>query len=129
MTEKWRDIPGYEGCYQVSTAGRVRSLDREKLVVCSNRSYVARWRGRVLKTFPDHDGYIRVTLGADDKRRVHSLVLLVFVGLCPDNHEVLHKNHNAADARLRNLKYGTRSENLKMDYANGSRVKHKRKNT
>lgn len=47
-----------------------------------------------------------------------------FVGPCPAGHEVLHLNHTPGDNRRRNLKYGTRSENIKMDFAAGTRKKH-----
>ncbi len=53
---------------------------------------------------------------------VHGLVMLAFVGPCPEGLEVLHKNHQPADNKRTNLKYGTRSENLKMDYKRGRRT-------
>jgi hypothetical protein len=55
---------------------------------------------------------------------VHRLVLLAFVGPCPAGHEVLHLNHQPADNRLENLRYGTRSENIAMDWAVGTRRMH-----
>lgn len=47
--------------------------------------------------------------------------MLAFEGPCPKGCEVLHLNHNPSDNRRANLKYGTRSENMKMDYAVGVR--------
>lgn len=55
---------------------------------------------------------------------VHTLVMLAFKGPCPANMEILHMDHNPANNVLTNLKYGTRSENLKMDYTAGVRTTH-----
>ena len=62
MGEIWKDIAGYEGLYQVSNLGRVRSLPRVNL--CVNRKYVR--KGKVLKGMSDKDGYLYVLLS---KRR------------------------------------------------------------
>lgn len=122
--EYWKDIPGYSGRYQASTAGRVRSLDREIFVderKSKRGSFMRKCKGRVLRPGPHPSGHLSVALGLGYSKMVHHLVLLAFVGPVPENHEALHKNHDPADNRLSNLKYGTRSENIKMDYATGSR--------
>ena len=122
--ERWKDIPGYKGRYQASTAGRVRSLDREVFVderKSKRGNFIRKCKGRILKPGPHPSGHLSIALGANNSQLVHQLVLLTFVGPMPDGHETLHKNHKPADNRLTNLKYGTRSENLKADYENGSR--------
>jgi len=125
--EQWKDIPGYKGRYQASTAGRVRSLDREVFVKYAigpkaGTTVLRPLKGRFLRPRSDIRGYKYVGLGTKHKsKRVHRLVMLTFVGPCPVGCEVLHLNHCRADNRQSNLKYGTRSENLKMDYKNGSR--------
>lgn len=110
--EVWRPIPGYEGSYEVSDRGRVRSLDRKV-------PQVSRWgepmwrrlRGQILKPEPYPRGYQRVHLGTRGKWFVHQLVMLAFVGPCPDGLEVCHGHGNASDNRLINLRYDTHLEN------------------
>lgn len=116
--ENWADIPGFTGRYQVSDFGRVRSVDR--LIVSKNRIY--RWKGKVLSPGPAQSGHVSVALGRSNSKSVHALVMLAFVGPPPPGMEVLHRNERPADNRLANLKYGSRSENLKMDYASGVRT-------
>ena len=75
----------------------------------------------MLRPGATRSGHLSVAIGKNNSCAVHQLVMQAFVGPCPDGCEVLHLNHNPADNRLVNLKYGTRSENLKMDYAAGTR--------
>lgn len=108
--EVWKDIPGYEGLYQVSDHGRVKSLARK--VERGAGFYVC--KERVLKPALV-DGYPMVALSRNGKAksiRVHILVMLTFVGPCPEGQEVLHKNGIRSDARLSELSYGTRRENM-----------------
>lgn len=123
-TEEWRDVPGFEGRYQVSDAGRVRSLPHRVRVVLRGRDATRLSPGRVLRPGRTKSGHITVALGRGNSRPVHQLVLEAFVGPRPQGCEVLHVNHKPADNRLENLRYGTRSENLKMDYAAGTRRTH-----
>lgn len=106
--EEWRPIPGYEGFYQVSNLGRVRSLSR---VTCYGR----KMRGRILRQAVHPSGHLSVNLCADRSHRkgkVHQLVLFAFVGPPPPNCEALHGDGNPANNRIDNLTWGTRSENL-----------------
>lgn len=103
LPELWRPIPGYEGTYEVSTLGRVRSRPRE------------RTRGGILKTPPGTSGYPEVRLYADGvgrTRRIHVLVCLAFLGPCPAGLEVRHLDDDKTNPTLPNLLYGTRSENV-----------------
>lgn len=120
--EIWKDIPGHAGRYQVSDEGRVRSLDRPVRVVCQGIDTVRIAKGKVLRPGPSKSGHVTVALGRGNSRLVHQLVLEAFVGPCPAGCEVLHLNHVPADNRLPNLRYGTRSENLRMDYQAGRRT-------
>jgi hypothetical protein len=120
--ETWKDIPGYEGRYQVSDEGRVRSLDRPVRVVCHGVEAVRIAKGKLLQPGRNGSGHVTVALGKGNSRQVHQLVLEAFVGPCPAGCEVLHLNHQHADNRLENLRYGTRSENLRMDYQAGRRT-------
>ena len=97
--EIWKDIPNYEGMYQVSNLGRVKSLKRGKQ--------------HFLKCWEHCSGYIHVGLSINFKRKtfkVHRLVMLAFVG--ESDLQVNHKNGIKADNRLENLEYCTRSENI-----------------
>jgi hypothetical protein len=130
MTE-WRDIPGYP-FYQASSDGRVRSVDR---VVHFSPSWRApqgykRWtKGRELRPAVhnsprNNSGHLMVMLGRKVHLDVHVAVALAFHGPRPEGCEVLHLNHDPADNRPENLKWGTRSENLRMDYESGIRGRH-----
>jgi hypothetical protein len=104
--------------------GRVRSVQRRIRAQASERRR-AHWRvykSVMLKPGPSlaNSGHMTVVLGRKaGSYCVHALVLLAFVGPRPKGKETLHLNHTPADNRLVNLRYGTRSENLKMDYARG----------
>jgi len=75
MEEVWKDIPGYEGRYQASTEGRIRSLDQE----VKRGKGTLKIRGRVLKKTLDAAGYPTVSLGyKKPKIRTHILIALTF---------------------------------------------------
>lgn len=107
MIKIWKDIPKYEGKYQVSNFGDVRSYCR------SNTP-------KILKPGRMPQGHLSVALGRGNSRCVHELVLLAFVGEKPHKHECRHLNGNPADNRLENLAWGTRSENIKDAVAHGT---------
>ena len=113
--ETWKPIPGWEDLYEVSDHGKVRSLDR------IDRNGIRR-RGRVLKSSADSNGRLRLTLHKNGQRksvRVHRLVLLAFVGPCPDGMEACHANDTPADNRLSNLRWDTPSANQYDAVRNG----------
>lgn len=113
----WRDIPGYEGFYQVSPDGEVRSVARE--VWQQNRpgrsAYARHFQTRLLKPSPDFHGYASVTLHAHGRKAtkgIHKLVALVFIGPPPDGHGVRHLDGDRSNPRLSNLVYSTQKVNL-----------------
>lgn len=108
---EWRDIPGWEGFYQVSDDGHVKGLAR---VSPAADGRVWNVPERELKVTADRLGYCRINLVRQGVRKsplIHRLVMLAFVGPCPEGLEVRHLNGNPVDNRLENLSYGTRSEN------------------
>lgn len=111
--EVWTDIPEYEGRYQVSNMGRVKSLDRS---VIDKKGRKHPTTGRVMKPVPDKKtGHLRIGLFKDNKRcvlYVHRLVMEAFVGQCPSNMEVCHNDGDSSNNRLDNLRYDTRNENM-----------------
>lgn len=119
VIENWLAVPGFEGAYEVSSLGAVRSLPR---VVAEPRGS-RRLRGRVLRAHPDSLGYPAVTLrhaGREERWRVHQLVMHVFIGSqCPGT-VVRHLNDDKLDNRLSNLAYGTQGDNIRDIVRNGN---------
>jgi hypothetical protein len=118
MTEHWLPIVGYEGMYEVSDLGRVRSLDRID-------SSGARRRGKMLKLLIEQTAgqtqYFGVRLSKNSKvwpYRVHRLVLDAFVGPCPDGKECCHLNDIGTDNRLENLRWDVHKANARDQVRN-----------
>ncbi len=111
MTELWRDIPGYEGKYQASNLGHIRSLDRRVPCVHGATRSV---RGRILKPAASkYVPHLSVVLGHGAAGSpVHVLVALTFIGPRPDGQDVRHLDGNPTNNRADNLAYGTRTENI-----------------
>lgn len=105
--EIWKDVEGYEGYYQVSSLGRVRSVDRE--IVYSNGK-VHLFKGRILIARQDKDGYLSVILSKNNKikgYRVHRLVAQAFIPN-PDNLPcVNHKDETPFHNNVDNLEWCT----------------------
>lgn len=107
--EEWRDIKGYEGKYQVSNLGNVRSLDRVQ--VYSN-GRVHTYKGQQLKLISDGKGYLYVSLGKHNNKSVHRLVAETFLPN-PDNlPEVNHKDENGENNCVDNLEWCSKSYNI-----------------
>jgi hypothetical protein len=130
-SERWLPVPEFEGLYEVSDHGRVRSLDRQFTIEMPGGWHTASgpttrtYKGRVLRPNPrGPGGYPRVSLsrpGQQQKPRlVHHLVLEAFVGPRPDDMEALHGPAGKLDASLANLHWGTRSENMRDKTRDGN---------
>lgn len=122
VIEVWKDIPGFEGWYQVSDQGQVRSLDRYVNAKLGAKKLV---RGQILIHGFDTDLYWKVGLwrnGEVETWKVHSLVLLAFVGPMPDGLQTRHLNGNKDHNHLGNLKYGTVLENSEDRTQHGTQV-------
>lgn len=113
--ERWLPVVGYEGLYEVSDAGRVRSVDR-----IGFRG--KRLRGRILAFRMLPNGRPRVSLSRDgvavDAYPYH-LVLEAFAGPRPDGMECLHWDDDSMNNGLPNLRWGTRAENMRDMSRNG----------
>jgi len=116
--EEWRAIAGYEGLYEVSDLGRVRSLRSR-----GNGTFGAwdRLRPEPLVRRPKRNrrGYVVVAIG-DGTRPVHQLVLEAFVGPRPFGYVTGHLNGQPADNRLVNLAWITSSENQQHRFLHGT---------
>ncbi len=110
MKEVFKNVKGYEGLYQVSNLGRVKSF--------------IKWRGkpeRILKGRPDSKGYLNVVLYKDKKSknfRIHKLVAFNFLKTGPSNLVVDHINNIKTDNRLINLQLITNRLNISKDVKN-----------
>lgn len=123
--EIWKDIPNYEGLYQVSSYGNVKSLDRKvngkwgKMLI----------KGKLLSLVKEKDGYYVVNLYKNHKTqqfRVHRLVAEVFIPNPNNLPEVNHKNEDKTDNKVDNLEFCTTKYNC--NYGNRNRKIRKRIN-
>lgn len=124
MKENWEDILGYEGYYQVSDKGSVRSLDRvETYFNPIHGGLVSRNRkGRNLQQKVDRYGYCCVHLrkeGTSSHRSVHRLVATHFLENPENKPTVNHKDCNKKNNELANLEWATVQENTAHAYNNG----------
>ena len=109
MIEEWRDIEGYEGLYQVSNTGRVKSLDRIAIMSRYGKEIERRIKGRLLKAWIAQD-YFHVTLCKRGKIKapfVHKLVAAAFIDNPNKYKTVNHKDENKKNNRADNLEWCT----------------------
>lgn len=115
MHTLWKDIPGYEGRYQASTDGQIRSVDRRVRLVAHGKETTRLVRGRILRPgVYTKSGHISVVLGhVANGSPVHALVALTFLGPRPEGCDVCHNDGNPKNNAVNNLRYDTRAENIK----------------
>ena len=127
--ELWKDVKNYEGLYQVSTLGRVRSLDKYIDVKIRNVDKVLK-RGKILKPVYDKNGYLKVFLCKNGKGtyfRVHRLVAKTFIPN-PDNLPcVNHKDEDKTNNYPYNLEWCTDEYNKNYGTAIKRRVEKQSK--
>ena len=113
MQEEWKDIPGFEGRYQVSNFGRVKSLDREELQRDAHGGYsIFRYKGRILRQTKIGQGYMVVPLGQDHQCcRVHRLVAMAFIEPVRGKDMINHIDGDRTNNHVDNLEWCTNQEN------------------
>ena len=114
--EMWRDIRGYEGLYQVSNYGRVRSLDR---YVKGKSNSLRLLKGRIIRQI-QHGDYLHVLLyrnGVGKWLEVHQLVAQTFIPNPHDYDVVHHKDHDPSNNRVENLEWMPNNEHAAMHAA------------
>ncbi len=121
LLEHWRPVVEYEGLYEVSNVGVVRSLGR---TIRRSDGRVQTKLPRVVKQCDFGTGYLSVRLFDRDGRKVavgvQRVVLAAFVGPCPDGCEACHNNGNRADCRASNLRWDTHVNNCADRVAHGT---------
>jgi hypothetical protein len=118
LTEYWVDIRGYEGYYQVSNYGNVRSLDR---VITEQTGKTQTLKGRILKPHTNSSGYYQINLNRKSIRTtfaIHQLVAQAFLDNRSSKPLVNHINGIKTDNNVNNLEWATYSENLEHAYKN-----------
>lgn len=122
--EIWKPVPGWEGLYDASSEGRVRSLD--KTITATSRwgtPQVYFRAGKVLKPKFDRDGYLGVHLvhaGRNKHYKVHQLVCMAFHGPAPKGHVVAHGDGTRTNNVPENLRWATTQENHRDRWKHGT---------
>ncbi|MDN6735933.1 MAG: NUMOD4 motif-containing HNH endonuclease [Tetragenococcus koreensis] len=120
MEEIWKNIPGYEGIYEASNLGRIRT--HKNKITFTEKHGRRRWKQRILKQKTDKNGYKRVELWKDGQHKtriVHQLVAITFLPNRENKPLINHKDCNPSNNHIDNLEWATYSENLIHAYVNG----------
>lgn len=121
MIEMWKDIPGYEGIYQASTLGRIRSVEGKKTY--SSRCGERCWKSRILKGRGDNPRTgkrVNLYKGGNHKDfLVARLVAITFLGVPADGETVNHKDGNRLNNRIDNLEWLSLADNIRHGFETG----------
>lgn len=124
--EIWKDIKGYEGLYQVSNLGNVRSLDRivdQKNKFGKHQKHL--YKGKQLKKQTQRNGYEVVNLYKEkqmSKKLVHRLVAKEFLRNKSDMEYVNHIDNDRKNNNVKNLEWCTQKENINYAYTYGNKI-------
>ena len=122
IVEQWKPVVGYEGLYEVSNLGQVKSLDR----LCKSDKRSDQWmKGQLLKPRINRNRQNRCTVMLSKEGNVSycyisRLVLVAFVGLPPARHDAAHWDGNPMNNELSNLRWATISENMQDKNRHGT---------
>jgi hypothetical protein len=116
MEEIWKDIPGYEGKYQVSNLGRVKSLSKKLSCVRNGKTAFRVTKEKIMKPYIPKNGYARMDLGGRNTNLVHRLVAKAFIPNPENKPCVNHIDGNPSNNNLHNLEWCTYSENELHSY-------------
>ena len=111
--EEWRDVKGYEGLYQISNCGRIKSLERYRKFKMSE-SRVRRYKTAIIKGVRNSNRYIQINLCKDGVNKIyhtHVLVATYFIKKIIGKYYVNHKDGDKSNPIHYNLEWNTSSEN------------------
>lgn len=119
--EKWKSVPGYEGLYEASTLGRIRTVEGK---ITKNKRFAERhWKSRILKTRGKQNSGYRASLWKDGKVKdalVARIVAYTFLGNPPtDEYTVNHIDGNRFNNKIENLEWMTRADNVRYGFEHG----------
>ena len=121
MVEIFKDIPEYEGIYQISNLSNVKSLKR---IINGSNGRIYKIKENIRKQSIDSTGYLCLTLSKNGDKifRIHQLMAITFMNHIPkiDKLVVDHINNNPLDNRLENLQLISQRENSSKDKKNGT---------
>lgn len=123
MNEVWCEFPGWEGSYEISSLGRVRSLDRTVVRHGNGRKIEARYRGKLMKRRRNPAGYPAIRLSLDGSPKdilIHSAVCSAFHGARPDGFEAAHLDGFKENCASSNLAWKRPVDNTADKWAHGT---------
>jgi hypothetical protein len=118
--EIWKDVVGYEGLYQVSNLGRIKSLEKKRIGLKDQK--IRTYKELILKQKMNIYGYFEVSLYSNNVSKhfkSHRIICEAFLPNLENKRQVNHKNGIKSDNRLENLEWATSSENTKHSFDNG----------
>jgi hypothetical protein len=119
MEEVWKDIEGYEGLYQASTHGRIRSVNR---IIYTTDNKIREQPGKILSPGKNNRGYYNVVLYKNKKAKtifIHRLIATTFIENTYNKVWINHIDGVKANNKISNLEFSTISENIKHAFKNG----------
>lgn len=119
MIEKWKSIPNYEGIYEASSLGRIRTCEGKTTI--RNLDMVIRWKSRILKGRGHPSLGFRVSLCKNKTHKdwlVARIVAMTFYGMPEENMTVNHKDGNRFNNSIENLEWLTIGDNIRHGFKN-----------
>lgn len=127
--EQWKDVAGFEGYYQISNAGKIRSLDRQE---AQTNGHPMTYKGKMMNPCKDGKGYRFMYLARNGKRKMYKIHRLVALAFIPNPYNYEQVNHIDGDKdnnSVNNLEWCTGAYNMQHSFHNGLHKKGERVST